>query len=246
MILELPDGLSNVVGPNSYAEALSICHGILLILLQKWHIPGANSTFTASRKDKTACLCIIRNIWTSDRKDGSSVTSEGGKRLEELVSVLVIFLDIFYIPQFDLAVFGGCCEDLKALRVVHTSYGVKMCSHIILSLNELRSNALHVTFRFLFIFFQYAGLSINNFHILIDIISLIFGLRDLLLLLLILLFGQHLFLQLLGITETTSVDFTLEVFFHFFLGFIVEGLDFIDFIYVENIIVANLLKELQE
>ena len=146
MVLELPDGLSDVVGPDSYAEALSICRGVLLVLMQKRHVPGANYTFAATRKDKTACLRIIRNIWTSYSKDGSSVASEGSKRLQELIRILVIFLDVFDIPKFDLAVFGGCCEDLNALRVVHTSYGVEMCSHIILCLDELRTNALHVTF----------------------------------------------------------------------------------------------------
>jgi len=59
-------------------------------------------------------------------------------------------------------------------------------------------------------------------------------------------FGKHPLFELFGIAESITFDFILKVLFHFILSLIIECLDLFHFIDIENIIVANFLKELKE
>lgn len=167
MILKLPDWLGDIIRPNPYAETLSISRWVLFIHVQKWHVPNANDTFTTSGENETAFFSVVRRVRTSDCKDGPSVTSESEERLKELARILIVFLDIFHVPKLDLAVFGGCCEDIITLREVHTPNSIKMCFNIVLGFDEFGAD---LSFQILFSLFQYGGLAINNFDVFVGVV----------------------------------------------------------------------------
>jgi len=53
-------------------------------------------------------------------------------------------------------------------------------------------------------------------------------------------------LKFLSIGLTVSFKFGLEVVFHFFLSLVIECFDFLDFVHIEDVIVANLIQKLQQ
>ena len=234
VVLQLPDWLLDVIFPDSYTVVVAAGLRILLFKFEIWDFPYPDNSFDATWKQQSlwtlALLGIRLQLRASDRQHWRWMSSQGKYGFQKAIFCFKLPLDISKVPELDLAVVGCGGQCLRVFDVVLATHLVEVTPYI-----ELQLDFGHSFYRLFLLswcsWLRSFGLSINNLlHIFIIFILL-----------------QNLIFQLLHIICLIIFQpFIFEVFFHFFLSFVVEGFDFVNLVDVENIIVADFSQEFEQ